>query len=149
MSTEDYAARARAAYEAFNKHDFDRALEGVSDDVEIEVYPQGMSLRGRDGFRAMMAMHKAPWPDGTVEVVSQLASPSGVTNECLYHATHTEPLPMPDGSSVPPTGKRLLLRFCEVWRYEGGELVSLHNYGDNLPLLQQLGLLPPPPQPTA
>ena len=144
MATHDYAAIARATYEAFNKHDFDRALEGVSDDVEIELYPQGLSFHGREGMRQMMQYHKAPWPDGTVEVVSQLAGEDGVTNECLYHATHTQPLPMPDGSALPPTGKRLELRFIEVWRYKDGQLVSLHNYGDNLPLLQQLGVIPAP-----
>jgi ketosteroid isomerase-like protein len=146
MATQDYAALARTTYEQFNRHNFDRALEGVSDAVEIEVYAQGLSLRGRDGFRQMMKFHKAPWPDGTVTVVSQLVGEEGVTNECLYHATHTQPLPMPDGTTLPPTGKKLELRFIEVWRYKNGELVSLHNYSDSLALLQQLGVIPAPAQ---
>jgi hypothetical protein len=54
----------------------------------------------------------------------------------------TAPLPMPDGSTVPPTGKHVVLRFCEVWRIRDGKVISLHNYGDNLSLLQQLGLMP-------
>ncbi len=49
---------------------------------------------------------------------------------------------MPDGTTLPPTGKRIVLRFCEVWRFRNGKVVSLYNYGDNLPLLQQLGLMP-------
>jgi len=93
----------------------------------------------------MLEHHKAPWPDGTVDVQNQLAGADGVTNECIYRATHTQPLPLPDGSTLPPTGKRIERRFIEVWRYKDGQLVSLHNYGDSLGLLQQLGLLPVPP----
>lgn len=87
MSATANAALARTVYEAFNNHEFDRALESVDDAVEIEVYPQGISLHGREGFREMMQRHKAPWPDGRVEVLSQLASDDGVTNECRYHIT--------------------------------------------------------------
>jgi hypothetical protein len=58
----------------------------------------------------MMAHFKAPGPDGTVEVIWQFAGEDDVTNECVYWATHTTPLPMPDGSEVPPTGKRIELR---------------------------------------
>ncbi|GAC1533546.1 MAG: hypothetical protein NVS2B7_00820 [Herpetosiphon sp.] len=143
------AATARAVYDAFNHDDFDRALSYMSDDAEVAVYPQGLSLRGRAGFREMMQRHKAPWPDGRVEVLRQLAADDGVTNECLYHATHPAPLPMPDGSTVPPTNRTLELRFCEVWRFKDGKIVSLDNYGDNLPLLQQLGLMPTAEQTTA
>jgi predicted ester cyclase len=136
------AALARTVYAAFNNQEFDRALDYVDDAAEIEVYFQGRSGRGREGFLAMMQAHKAPWPDGTVEVLSQLASEDGVTNECLYHATHTAPLPMPDGSNLPPTGKKLTLAFVEVWRIRNGKVISLHAYSDNVPLLQQLGLMP-------
>ncbi len=143
-AAQDYAALARTIYEAFNRHDFERALSYVSDDAEVEVYPQGLSLRGRDGFRQMMENHKAPWPDGRVEVLQQLAGPEGVTNECRYHVPHTAPLPLPDGTHIPPTGRQATFRFCEVWRFRDGKVVSLHNYADNVDLMQQLGLLPGP-----
>lgn len=144
MSAKDNAALAREIYELFNDHEFDRALEHIAEDAEAELYPYGLSFRGREGFREMMAYHKAPWPDGTVEVVRQLAGEEGVTNECVYRATHTAPMPMPDGSEVPPTGKAVEVRFCEVWRFEDGKVASLHNYSDNLAVMAQLGLMPEP-----
>lgn len=144
MTTEDNARISREIYEAFNAHDFDRALEHVAEDAECELYADGLSFQGREGFREMMAYHKAPWPDGEVEVIRQLASEEGVANECVYRATHTAPLPMPDGGEVPPTGNRIELRFCEVWRFEGGKVRSIHNYADNLTAMAQLGLLPAP-----
>jgi steroid delta-isomerase-like uncharacterized protein len=144
MSAEDNAEIARKIYELFNDHDFDSVLEHVAEGAEVELYAEGLSFRGREGFREMMAHFKAPWPDGTVEVIWQFAGEDGVTNECVYRGTHTAPLPTPDGSEVPPTGKRIELRFCEVWRMEAGKVRSLHNYADNLALMQKLGLIPEP-----
>jgi steroid delta-isomerase-like uncharacterized protein len=146
MSAEENAALAREVYEQFNRHEFDAVLEHVSEDVEVEVYYAGLSLRGREGFREMMAYHKAPFPDGEVEVIRQLAGEEGVTNEGIYRATHTAPMPLPDGSEVPPTGRRIEVPFCEVWRIEAGKVKSLHSYSDNLIVLGQLGLAPAPEQ---
>ncbi len=142
MLSQDNASIARIVYDAFNRHEFDRALEHVDDGVEIELYAEGLSFHGREGFREMMRHYKAPWPDGTVEVLSQLTSGEGVTNECVYRATHTAPLPMPDGTEIPPTGRKIEVSFCEVWRFRDGKVISLHNYADNLALMQQLGMTP-------
>lgn len=144
MTTQENMRISREIYEAFNADEFDRTLEYVANDVEVELYYDGLSFRGREGFREMMAHHKAPFPDGKVEVISQVAGEDSVTNECVYRATHTEPLPMPDGTEVPPTGKKIEVRFCEVWRFEGGKVKSLHGYADNLTVMGQLGLIPAP-----
>ena len=149
MATDDYAQLQRTVYDLFNRGEFDRAVEYGSDDAEIEVYSQGLSFRGKEGFRQMMEHHKAPWPDGTVEVISQMVGNEGVTAECVYHATHTAPLPMPDGSELPPTGKQVHLQFCEIWRIKNGKITGLHNYGDTMALMVQLGLMPMPELATA
>lgn len=144
MTAQDNARISREIYEAFNAHEFDRALEHVAEEAECELYADGLSFQGKEGFREMMAHHKAPWPDGEVEVVRQLASDDGVANECVYRATHTAPLPTPDGSEVPPTGNRVEIHFCEVWRFEGGKVKSLYNYADLMTAMAQLGLLSAP-----
>ncbi len=142
MTAQENARVAREVYEAFNADEFDRALEHVADDAEVELYYDGLSFRGREGFRESMAHHKAPFPDGKVEVISQSADEDGVTCECVYRATHTAP--MPDGSEVSPTENKIEVRFCEVWRFEGGKVKSLHGYADNLTAMAQLGLVPVP-----
>jgi predicted ester cyclase len=147
VSAQENATLARTVYDLFNRHEFDKALEHVADGVHIELFAPGLSFQGREGFRQMMAFHKAPWPDGTVEVIRQLASDDGVTNECVYRATHTAPLATPDGGAIPPTGKRIEVPFCEVWRIEAGKVVSLYSYSDNMGPMGQLGLLPAPGQP--
>jgi predicted ester cyclase len=83
-------------------------------------------------------------PDGSVEVISQFVGSERVAAECVYHATHTAPLPMPDGIEVPLTGKKVHVQFCGIRRMREGKIVSLHNYGNNIPVMVQLDLMPMP-----
>jgi steroid delta-isomerase-like uncharacterized protein len=140
MTVQDNATIARMVYDAFNSLDFDRALEQVSNDIEIEVHALPMTFQGLEGFRAMMDFYKKMAPNGTVEVLRQLVGEDGVANECVYRGTNTGPVTMPDGSEIPPTGKSFEISFCEVWRFRNGKVGRLDNYADNLQLLQQLGL---------
>jgi predicted ester cyclase len=57
-------------------------------------------------------------------------------------ATHTGPLTLPDGTQIPPTGKRVEIRGMEFCQVRDGKLVIDNLYYDNLTLLAQLGLLP-------
>jgi predicted ester cyclase len=82
-------------------------------------------------------------PDCRVDVVSQRAGEAGVTNECVFHATHVGLLPPPTGE-IPPTGKTVTIPLCEVSRIRDGKLASLRNYADGVTVLSQLGLLPTP-----
>jgi ketosteroid isomerase-like protein len=52
---------------------------------------------------------------------------------------------MPSGESIPPTGKQIRVRDCDVATVEGG-LVTSHNfYFDQMEFRGQLGLLPEMP----
>jgi ketosteroid isomerase-like protein len=66
-------------------------------------------------------------------------------DEGFVTGTHTAPLPMSSGESIPPTGKQIRVRDCDVATVEGG-LVTSHNfYFDQMEFLGQLGLLPEMP----
>ncbi|MGH3085894.1 MAG: ester cyclase [Rubrobacteraceae bacterium] len=119
MTARENARIAREVYAHF-----DDELDLALDHVEVELYYDGLSFRGKDGFRNSMAHHKSPFPDGKVEIISQSAGEDGVTNECVYRATHTEPIPTPDGTEVPPTRKKIEARFCEALRFEGDKVKS-------------------------
>ena len=45
---------------------------------------------------------------------------------------------------VPPTGKELALKSCDVYHIEDGKIVEMFGYRDYLGMIQQLGLMPPP-----
>ncbi|HSJ19171.1 MAG TPA: nuclear transport factor 2 family protein [Nocardioidaceae bacterium] len=58
--------------------------------------------------------------------------------------THTGPLRLPDGTSIPPTGKQLRVRAIDVVRVENGRIVRHDFYYDQLEMLSQLGLMEAP-----
>lgn len=62
--------------------------------------------------------------------------------EFTWVATHTGPLIMPDGTEVPPTGKRVEAKGMELVQWRDGKLAVHHMYYDNMALAGQLGLLP-------
>lgn len=143
MSAQENARLARDLYDAFNTMEYDRCLAMSTDDVEVVLIPTNQTFHGKEGFRQFMMVWKNATPDGTVTVLNQVATDESVVNECTYHATHTGPLLSPAGE-IPPTGKTLDLRFCEVWSVRGGKLASIHNYQDMATLLQQIGMMPGP-----
>ena len=141
MTSDDNAAFARTVYAAFNRADYEAALALADEDVEVVTFPFDRTQYGHEGLRAFMVGWKTTAPDGTVEIVRQLAGPDGVTNECIFRGTNTGPLATP-GRELPATGKPFAVPFCEVWRIRDGKLVSLYNYSDNLTIMAQLGLIP-------
>jgi steroid delta-isomerase-like uncharacterized protein len=137
--TEDTARLARTVYEAFNRNDLDAALALAQPDIEIVNLAENTTFRGHDGFRDYLKRIKEIDPAGWIEVISQLVCDAGVTNECVYHATHVGPL-----HGIEPTGKPFTAPLCDVWRVRDGKIASIHTYADNMTVLAQLGLLPQP-----
>jgi len=56
---------------------------------------------------------------------------------------NTGPVRTPTGSSIPATGKKVVLKACDIYELKGGKIVRSWNYFDLASLLGQLGLLPP------
>jgi ketosteroid isomerase-like protein len=55
--------------------------------------------------------------------------------------THTGELALPDGTSVEPTGLRVMLHGVTVAEFEGSRICALRQYWDELSLFEQLGLV--------
>ena len=52
------------------------------------------------------------------------------------------PLSLPDGTQLPPTGKRLEIKGMELVQVRDGKIVIDNLYYDAMSLLAQVGLLP-------
>jgi steroid delta-isomerase-like uncharacterized protein len=143
MSAQDNARLAREVYEAFNEGDFERILEHVTEDLEVLDVAHAQTSRGPEGLRQFYGVYRTMAPDdGHVEVSAQLSSEEGVTNECIFRATHTGPLPTPAGE-IAATGHSVELPFVEVWRIREGKITSIHGYHDSATIMRQLGIGPP------
>ena len=63
--------------------------------------------------------------------------------EITFRGTNTGDLTMPDGTSIPATGKPVEVRGVEFARVRDGKLIEHNMYWDSLVMMRQLGFAPP------
>jgi ketosteroid isomerase-like protein len=66
-------------------------------------------------------------------------------DEGHFSGVNTGALSMPDGTTVPATGKRVRVRGCDIATVADGLIVDHRFYYDRMEMLGQLGLLPEMP----
>ena len=95
--------------------------------------PDGV-FEGRAAIRERLANELEAIPDVTHTVVSFVEQGDAFADEWTFVGTHTGPLTLPDGTVLPPTGKRVEVRGMEVVRVgPDGKIVAQH------PVLRQPG----------
>ena len=65
-----------------------------------------------------------------------------VITEMTFTGTNTGDMAMPDGSSLPATGKTITMHGCQFVEYQNGKMVNTRQYYDMMGMMAQLGLLP-------
>lgn len=148
MTAQKLAEIARSDYDLFNKRNtdptwLDKIVAHVAEDCAIVTVPLGTVQHGPNGFRDFLLGWLAAFPDCTVEVTDLMAGEDGATVEFIARGTQTGPLRGPTGDAIPPTNRKMELRFCDVMRFRNDNMTSQHTYYDALGLLQQLGLIRP------
>jgi steroid delta-isomerase-like uncharacterized protein len=108
--------------------------------LELEA-PGGVRLRGREAAEMMWATWNEAFPDNRLETVTIHADDRGGVYEGRFIGTHTGTLRIPAGG-IPPTGRILDVRFCNVFEFQDGKVTSSHVYFDQAELLSQLGAMP-------
>ena len=99
----------------------------------------GTVVDGAEETIAFFMAECAVFPDGRLDVQKVISSGDHVVTECTYTTTHTVPFSLPDGSTIPPTGRRAVLPCATIARAKDGLLVSNRAYWDNLDMFAQLG----------
>jgi len=127
---------------AINAHDLQTASEFISPDCEI-VTPFA-TLRGPEHFKTYIQGLIDAFPDFKQTVHNTVCEGSTLVTEWTLTGTHQAPLRMPNGSVVPPTGKKMNAHGCDVYKWEGGQIIVDRIYRDRLETLIQLGLSPDP-----
>src|SRR5215831_18289776 len=54
--------------------------------------------------------------------------------------TFSKPMPIGNGNTIPPTGKKFKLSMCTVGHWKDGKMIEEHLFWDNQALLKQIGL---------
>ncbi|MFF6811595.1 ester cyclase [Streptomyces sp. NPDC012403] len=123
---------------------------GLDMDAVAELYardavawvPEAGELHGRDEIVEYWRQMTTAVPDARYESLHAFEVGSIAIDEGYFSGRNTGPLQVPDGRSVPATGKEVRIRGVDVATVEDGRIVSYRLYFDQLAFLEQLGLLP-------
>ncbi len=125
--------------EAMIRKDLDAVREVYAPDAVGES-PDAGTLQGAEAIAGYLAGFTEAFPDFTYELSHGHECGETAIDEGHWIGTNTGPLPMPDGATVPATGRGVRVRSCDVMTVRDGRAVSHRFYYDQMELLEQLGL---------
>ncbi len=96
-------------------------------------------VRGREGFRRLVTMYRATYPDLRVTAEDQVAEGALVVTRWTARGTHRGEL-----MGIAPTGKQITVTGVIIDRVAGDKVEAEWAYYDALGMLQQLGVALPP-----
>ena len=111
-----------------------------SDDAVLTA-ATGERAEGKQAIRDYWAQMARAFA-GTGELGRSSESADTYFGEITFRGTNTGDITMPDGTSIPATGKSVEVRGVEFARVRDGKLVEHNMYWDTLVMMRQLGLLP-------
>ncbi len=130
-------------WDRFEARDWDATVALVDPDCEWTT--PDATLRGAQQVEGLIRAYATAFPDLHHEFRSFVESGDVAAMEIVLTGTHRGVLATPAGE-VPPTGRPIRFRFCDVITVSDGLMVSVRSYYDTLDLAGQLGLIPPPGQ---
>ena len=132
--------QAEQGAQLYNAGDVEGLVNLYTEDATL-VTPFG-TAQGRAAIREALSRDKAAFPDRTLTLDVSVEQGDTIANEWTVAGTHTGPLVMPDGTELPPTGKRIELKGMELVQVRDGKITVHHQYWDNMAVAGQLGVLP-------
>ena len=105
--------------------------------------PDAPRIEGGAAIADYLMSIKRAFPDASWESTTRYESGDTAIDEGFFVGTHTEALITAEGLEVPPTGRSLRLRECDIVTVKAGMAVSHRFYLDQLDLMSQLGLMEP------
>ena len=126
--------------ELYNAGDLDGVMDLYAENA-TQLMPDG-TFEGRNTIRERLAQELHAFSDLAHRVVSYVEGGDAFADEWVFVGTHSGPVVLPDGTEVPPTGKRVEVPGMELVMMRDGKIVLDNLYYDNLAVVVQLGLLP-------
>jgi len=135
MPTEDNKALARRGYDALNERNWAAFEELIIPDVVL--HNASMTMQGFEAYKQFVSMYFTAFPDLQFIVEDMIAEGDTVAVRQTAHGTHQGEL-----MGIPPTGKHVSTTGINILRFANGKGVEEWFNGDDLGLLQQLGVVP-------
>ncbi len=142
MSVEENLKVVDAAAKAVNDHDLDQ-LESLHLNSVIQRDPQHPEgIKGVKAIRAGLEPFLKAFPDIRLVREQQFGAGDWITQLSHWRGTHTGPLEVPGGQTIPATNKSVRVPTAFVARLEGGKFAEINIYFDQAGMMAQLGLAP-------
>ena len=125
------------------------ALRNIYAPDVVATTPDEGELHGIDRFIEWNQTFVGSFTDRQYIPLSEHETAECAIDQGDFVGTHTEPLGLPDGQTVPPTGKQIRMRAADVATVRDGRIVRHDFYFDQLDMLVQLGLMEAPAGTTA
>lgn len=126
--------------ERYNAGDLDGVMDLYAEDA-VQIMPDG-TFEGWNSVRERLAQELDGFTDLNHTVRSFVEQGDLFADEWTFVGTHTGPFRLPDGTELPPTGKRVEIRGMELVQVRDGKVILNTLYYDNLAVAVQLGLVP-------
>ena len=126
--------------ERYNAGDLDGVMDLYAEDA-VQIMPDG-TFEGWNSVRERLAQELDGFTDLNHTVRSFVEQGDSFADEWTFVGTHTGPFRLPDGTDLPPTGKRVEIRGMELVQVRDGKVILNTLYYDNLAVAVQLGLVP-------
>jgi steroid delta-isomerase-like uncharacterized protein len=141
MTLEDNVAVVRRHHDLLAHFD-EAAAEAIWADDIVFREPQQM-IRGREAGKARFRAFRDAFPDIAATLHEVVAQDDLVAARYTLEGTHRGPF-----AGVPATGRRVTLSGIAIFRLAAGRIAEGRGCADFYGLLQQLGALPVPTQPS-
>jgi steroid delta-isomerase-like uncharacterized protein len=139
MATQNYVRLIKDYYDAFNRREFEIALNMVADNAELELIPFEKKLQGKSEIRSSFERWMAAFPDMRLDVTEVIVSEQSGVAELVGRGTQKGTVNTPSGE-IESTGKRVELKGCDVFKFRNGKIISIHSFYDSGSIMRQLGL---------
>ena len=139
MSADNKALVRRLLEESFNSGNSAVADELVAADF-VDHNPLPGLPPTAEGFKQSFAVIRAAMPDMTYTIEDVIAEGDKVVVRWTTSGTNTGEM-----LGMPATGKKATVTGIDIFRVQDGKLAEFWLSWDQLGMLQQLGMIPPPP----
>ena len=127
-------------FDVFTNQKWDRLHESHSKDIVVH-WPDGRTTNGIEPHIEDLKAMFVYAPDTRIEQHPvKIASGQWTSVIGIIEGTFTEPMPLPDGSAIPPTGQSFKLTMATVGYWEGDVMTEEYLFWDNLDFMRQIGL---------
>ena len=138
-ATEKNKAAMTKVMEVFNSGNMEGMENYVAENM-IEHQPDPMiKTTGLQGLKDAITMYRAAFPDMKFTSLGMVAEGDLVINHINMKGNNTGPM-----GDMPATNKSMDVNGVDVVRFENGKAVEHWGYWEEMKMMTQLGLMPPP-----